>query len=276
MKKFCLILVSLIFFLSISNATNYSSDPEKFISELVEDAISKLSNKKISDEEKSDYIEKIALENVDIQALGLYTLGELRKSADKKAITNYQKSFEKYFLKSLTSRLTDYSTSKFEIVSEDKKSATYTIINSKVIPNDGGPEIKIDWRIYTKDPEKPLIRDLIVEGLSLARTQKEEFASILSSNNNDLNILINKLEEFVNNWNGGPIINEDGELIGVAVAGLAKDVTEGINFGIKATAAERFLKLNNLKVKNSFFSSSKSNDQLLNILEDSTVYTYCN
>ena len=149
MKKFCLILVSLIFSLSISKATNYSSDPEKFISELVEDAISKLSNKKISDEEKSDYIEKIALENVDIQALGLYTLGELRKSADKKAITNYQKSFEKYFLKSLTSRLTDYSTSKFEIVSEDKKSATYTIINSKVIPNDGGPEIKIDWRIYT-------------------------------------------------------------------------------------------------------------------------------
>tara|TARA_B100001540_G_C15376217_1_gene448025 strand:+ start:248 stop:556 length:309 start_codon:yes stop_codon:yes gene_type:complete len=102
-------------------------------------------------------------------------------------------------LKSLTSRLTDYSSSKFEIIGEDKKSSNYTIIKSKVIPNDGGPEIKIDWRIYTKNPEKPLIRDLIVEGLSLARTQKEEFASILSSNNNDIEILIDKLEEFVNN-----------------------------------------------------------------------------
>ena len=102
-------------------------------------------------------------------------------------------------MKSLTSRLTDYSSSKFEIIGEDKKSSNYTIIKSKVIPNDDGPEIKIDWRIYTKNPEKPLIRDLIVEGLSLARTQKEEFASILSSNNNDIEILIDKLEEFVNN-----------------------------------------------------------------------------
>ena len=126
-------------------------------------------------------------------------MGELRKSSDKTDIYNYQKSFQKYFLKSLTSRLTDYSTSKFEIVGEDKKSSNYTIIKSKVIPTEGGPEIKIDWRIYTKDPEKPLIRDLIVEGLSLARTQKEEFSSILSSNNNDINILIDKLEEFVKN-----------------------------------------------------------------------------
>ena len=199
MKKFCLILVSLIFFLSISNATNYSSDPEKFISELVEDAISKLSNKKISDEEKSDYIEKIALENVDINALGLYTIGEIRKSAKKTDLEKYQIVFEKYFLKSLTSRLSDYSSSKFEITDENKKSANYTIVNSKVIPSDGSPEIKIDWRIYTKNPDKPLIRDLIVEGLSLARTQKEEFASILSSNNNDIQILIKKLNEFVKN-----------------------------------------------------------------------------
>ena len=102
---------------------------------------------------------------------------------------------KKYFLKSLTSRLTDYSSSKFEVVEAEKKSATYTIVKSKVTPEDGSPEIKIDWRIYTKDPEKPLIRDLIVEGLSLARTQKEEFASILSSNNNDINFLISKLEE---------------------------------------------------------------------------------
>jgi phospholipid transport system substrate-binding protein len=112
----------------------------------------------------------------------------------------YQKSFEKYFLKSLTSRLTDYSSSKFEIVGEEKKSATYTIVSSKVLPVDGNsPEVKIDWRIYTKNQDKPLIRDLIVEGLSLARTQKEEFASILSSNNNDIKILISKLEEFVSN-----------------------------------------------------------------------------
>ena len=108
------------------------------------------------------------------------------------------RSFEKYFLKSLTSRLNDYSSSKFEVLEVDKKSANYTIVSSKVEPKDGGPEIKIDWRIYTKNPEKPLIRDLIVEGLSLARTQKEEFASILSSNNNDIKILISKIDEFVN------------------------------------------------------------------------------
>ena len=125
-------------------------------------------------------------------------MGELRKSSDKTDITIIKNHF-KNILKSLTSRLTDYSTSKFEIVGEDKKSSNYTIIKSKVIPTEGGPEIKIDWRIYTKDPEKPLIRDLIIEGLSLARTQKEEFSSILSSNNNDINILIDKLEEFVKN-----------------------------------------------------------------------------
>jgi len=193
-----------IYFFSIllifeSSLLAYSSNPKDFINELVNEAISKLSDKNLNKDQKATFIEKIALENVDIQALGLYTLGELRKSADKKAISNYQKSFEKYFLKSLTSRLTEYSSSKFEIVSEDKKSANYTIIKSKIIPSDGSLEIKIDWRIYTKNPGKPLIRDLIVEGLSLARTQKEEFASILSSNNNDLNILISKLEEFVNN-----------------------------------------------------------------------------
>ena len=126
-------------------------------------------------------------------------MGELRKSSNEIDISNYQKTFEKYFLKSLTSRLSDYSTSKFEILGDDKKSANYTIVNSKVIPDNGDPEIKIDWRIYTKNPEKPLIRDLIVEGLSLARTQKEEFASILNSNNNDINILIIKLKEFINN-----------------------------------------------------------------------------
>ena len=167
--------------------------------ELVSEAINKLADKSLTKENKEKFIADVAIENVDISALGLYTLGELRKSASKKEIAEYQITFEKYFLKSLTSRLSDYSSSKFEIISADQKSSNYTIVSSKVIPNDGGPEIKIDWRIYTKNPEKPLIRDLIVEGLSLARIQKEEFASILSSNDNDIKILISKLKEFLEN-----------------------------------------------------------------------------
>jgi phospholipid transport system substrate-binding protein len=198
MKKVVVYLISIILLLQ-TNLLAYNSEPREFVSELINDAINKLSDKNLNKDEKIKFIEKIALENVDIHALGLYTLGELRKSSDKQNIINYQKSFEKYFLKNLTSRLTDYSTSKFEILGVDKKSSNYTIVSSKISPNDGGPEIKIDWRIYTKNPEKPLIRDLIVEGLSLARTQKEEFASILNSNNNDINILISKLEEFINN-----------------------------------------------------------------------------
>ena len=192
--KFLLVFILLL----VNNSLQaYSSNPEEFINELVNDAISKLSDKNLTDDQKSKFIENLALENVDINALGLYTLGELRKSSDKDIILIYQQSFEKYFLKSLTSRLSDYSSSKFEIIGADKKSANYTIISSKITPENGDPQIKIDWRIYTKNPEKPLIRDLIVEGLSLARTQKEEFASILSSNNNDIEILITKLEEFV-------------------------------------------------------------------------------
>ena len=198
MKKIGVFLISL-FFLFQSSLWAYSTNPIDFVKELVSETISTLSDKNLQDEEKASFVEKVALENVDISALGLYTLGELRKSSSKENISKYQMSFEKYFLKSLTSRLSDYSSSKFEVIGEDKKSASYTIVNSKVTPNDGGPEIKIDWRIYTKNPEKPLIRDLIVEGLSLARTQKEEFASILSSNNNDIEILINKLDEFVKN-----------------------------------------------------------------------------
>ena len=198
MKKVCVYLISILFFFQTSLLA-YSSDPKEFIAELVNEAISKLSDKNLNKDEKVNFIEKIALENVDIKALSLYTLGELRKSSEKQTLIKYQQVFEKYFLKSLTSRLTDYSSSKFEVLEIDKKSSNYTIVNSKVVPSDGGPEIKIDWRVYTKNPDKPLIRDLIVEGLSLARTQKEEFASILSSNNNDINILIGKLKEFVNN-----------------------------------------------------------------------------
>ena len=198
MKKILIFLISL-FFLIQGPLLAYSSDPKDFVNELVNDALTKLADKNLSKDQKADFIKNIALENVDIKALGLYTLGELRKSSNEIDILNYQKSFEKYFLKSLTSRLTDYSSSQFKVFDDDKKSATYTIVKSKVIPRNGDPEIQIDWRIYTKNLDKPLIRDLIVEGLSLARTQKEEFASILSSNNNDIKILINKLEEFVNN-----------------------------------------------------------------------------
>ena len=198
MKKISIVLISLLILFQ-TPLKAYSSDPKEFISELVNDVINKLSDKNLSKEEKSKFIENVAIENVDINALGLYTLGELRKSSDTTIILKYQKSFEKYFLKSLTSRLSDYSKSKFTIVGTDKKSVNYTIVSTKVTPEDGSPEIKIDWRIYTKDPSKPLIRDLIVEGLSLARTQKEEFSSILTSNNNDINFLISKLEEFVKN-----------------------------------------------------------------------------
>ena len=196
MRKLIFLLFTFLIFTN-TYLHSYSTDPKEFIAELVEDAISKLSDKDLTDDEKSAFIEKIALENVDIKALGLYTLGELRKSTEKDKINNYQVAFEKYFLKNLTSRLRDYSASKFEVISEDKKSTNYTIVNSKIIPEDGSPEIKIDWRIYTKNRDKPLIRDLIVEGLSLARTQKEEFSSILISNNNDIKVLISKLTEFV-------------------------------------------------------------------------------
>ena len=198
MKRIAVYFFSL-FFTFQTSLYSYSTNPKNFIEELVNDAITKLSDKNLTEEQKISFIEKIALENVDINALGLYTLGELRKSSNKDDISNYQKSFKKYFLKSLTSRLSDYSSSKFEIVDEDKKSANYTIVSSKVTPQDGAPEIKIDWRIYTKNPEKPLIRDLIVEGLSLARTQKEEFASILNSNNQDINVLFQTLKDFSNN-----------------------------------------------------------------------------
>ena len=195
MKKAILILISFSFL--YSSLWAYSSNPRDFIFELVNDSIKTLSDKDLNKEEKSLYIEKIALDNVDINALGLYTLGDIRKTLNEQDVAKYQNVFRSYFLKSLTSRLSDYSSSRFEIIGDDKKSSNYTIVNSKVLP-DNGPEIKIDWRVYTKNPEKPLIRDLIVEGLSLARTQKEEFASILNSNDNDIGILISKLEDFVN------------------------------------------------------------------------------
>ena len=150
MKKLAVYLFFL-FFISQSALLSYSSDPKNFIYELINDAIGKLSSKDLSEDEKILFIEKIAKDNVDINALGLYTLGELRKSSNKEDIANYQNSFEKYFLKSITSRLSEYSSSKFDIVEENKKSDKYTIVSSTVTPNDGGPKVKIDWRVYTKN-----------------------------------------------------------------------------------------------------------------------------
>ena len=199
MRKLINLFALLGFIFFSTNSFSYSSDPKIFIEELVGDAIKTLSDKNITKSDKAKKIETIALENVDINALGMYTLGEIRKTLDQETLKKYKKLFEKYFLKSLTSRLTDYSKNNFEVVNADQKSMLYTIVNSKISESATQPEIKIDWRVYTKNPAKPLIRDLIVEGLSLAKTQKEEFASILSSNNNDINILFLKLEEFINN-----------------------------------------------------------------------------
>jgi len=199
LKKFFSVIFILLLNNNVANSVTYNSNPKIFIEELVQDAVKTLSDNSISVEEKNLAIEEIALENVDIQALGLYTLGNIRKEVDQNTLEMYQKLFQKYFLKSLTSRLTDYSSQKFEVVDSIQKSSNYTIVNSKIAESVKSPEIKIDWRVYTKNPDKPLIRDLIVEGLSLARTQKEEFASILKTNNNDINALIQKLEKFIKN-----------------------------------------------------------------------------
>ena len=198
-KIYCLFIILSIATFSIQlKAINYSNDPKTFVSELVNDAINILSDKDLNLQDKQMKIEQIATENVDIKALGLYTLGEKRKSLGKEQMAKYQNLFKKYFLKSLTSRLTDYANQNFEVLGADQKSITYTIVKSKMTGSDQ-PEIKIEWRIYTKNPDKPLIRDLIVEGLSLARTQKEEFASVLSANDNDINALFSQLENFISN-----------------------------------------------------------------------------
>ncbi len=199
MKRFFFLLILVFLSPNLLNAVTYNSDPKVFIFELVEDALKTLDDKNLTQEEKNKSIEEIAKNNVDIRALGLYTLGETRKTLDSNTLERYHDLFEKYLLKSLISRLSDYSSKKFEVIDADKKNAKYTIVNSKISQSSSQPEIKVDWRVYTKDPLKPLIRDLIVEGLSLAKTQKEEFASILNSNNNDINFLFSKLEEFISN-----------------------------------------------------------------------------
>ena len=198
MKRLILLLASTLFIFNLSNAVTYNSNPEIFISELANDAIKILSDKSTSKEQKSKSIEKIALENVDVEALGLYSLGSIRKTLKPNELEKYNFLFEKYLLKNLTSRLSDYSSSQFKVLSSEQKSAKTTIVTSKIEGMDDQPDIDINWRVYTKDPAKPLIRDLIVEGLSMARVQKEEFASILNSNNNNIEILFIKLEDFIN------------------------------------------------------------------------------
>jgi phospholipid transport system substrate-binding protein len=183
-------------FLQVSSF-GYSSDPKQFISEIVEEAKVVL-NSEISKEEKAKKLSDIALKTVDIKGIGYYTLGSKRKELTPDELKKYEDLFQKYFLKSFTSRLTDYSDPKIDVLSAEVLSEKYTIVKTLLRATDKKPEVKIDWRIYTKDPSKPLIRDLIVEGLKLARTQKEEFASILSSNDNDINALFLKLEEFIN------------------------------------------------------------------------------
>ena len=199
MKK---IFLSFLIFFCISTFTNveaatYSANPEEFISEIIDEAKDILNSGDTRDT-KAKKLSEIALKTVDIKGLAYYTLGSKRKEISPEELKKYQSLFEKYFLKSFTSRLTDYSDPKINVLSSDVVSKKYTIVKTMLLATDKKPEVKIDWRIYTKNPDNPLIRDLIIEGLSLARTQKEEFASVLSANDNKMNALFSKLEEFIN------------------------------------------------------------------------------
>ena len=191
------LLICLVSFSFQAKSLAYSTDPEKFIEEIVEEAKSIL-NSSVSKEEKAEKLSVIALETVDVKGIGYYTLGKKRKEITPDQLKKYEELFQKYFLKTFTSRLTDYSDPKISVLSAEKVSEKYTIVKTILLKTSKKPEVKIDWRVYTKDPNKPLIRDLIIEGLSLARTQKEEFTSILSTNNNDINALFARLEEFIN------------------------------------------------------------------------------
>ena len=187
----------LIIFLSfcISNIS-FAKNPSDLINEIVDEA-SKVLSSNDPVESKIIKLNDIAERSVDIDGIGMYTLGKYRKSISEEEISKYQKLFKSYFLKSFSSRLVDYTDPKIDVVSEKKVSDNYTIVNSVLAANKGRPEVKIDWRIYTKNPDKPLIRDLMVEGLSLARTQKEEFNSVIQNNNGDINSLFKVLEEFI-------------------------------------------------------------------------------
>jgi len=194
MKKFFTILLLINLF--INNANSIEADV--FVQSTVNRA-SEILSKNISKEEKMSSLKIIAKETVDITGIGFYSLGSTRKVLNENQKQKYFDLFENYFLKSFSSRLSEYTNPKIEVQGKNVINKNYTIVNSILVGSTDRPEVKIDWRIYTKNPDDPLIRDLIIEGLSLARTQKEEFASVLSSNDNDINALFNTLEEFSKN-----------------------------------------------------------------------------
>ncbi len=195
MKKNFLIIIFLIFGLT-QESLAYSSDPKQFIAEIVDEAKKVLIDSNTKDF-KTKKLSEMALKTVDIKGVAYYTLGNYRKNLNEEQMKEYLRLFEKYFLKSFTSRLTDYSDPKIDVISAEVLNAKYTIVKSLLLATDKKPEVKIEWRVYTKNPDKPLIRDLIIEGLSLARTQKEEFASVIESNNGDVTKLFETLKEFV-------------------------------------------------------------------------------
>ncbi len=194
MKKILLILL----LLSINSSNVYSIEPDVFIQSTVNRA-SQILSKNISKEEKINQLKSIAKETVDIKGVGFYSLGSARKNLNDSQKIEYSKLFEDYFLKSFSSRLAEYTNPEIEVYDKKVLNKNYTIVNSLLVGTSERPEVKIDWRVYTKDSENPLIRDLIIEGLSLARTQKEEFSSILNSNDGDINVLFKTLEEFSKN-----------------------------------------------------------------------------
>ena len=188
--------ITIFFILALTQKSfGYSSDPKQFISEIVEEAKKILvdSNTK---EFKTSKLSEMAMKTVDIKGVAYYSLGNYRKELNDEQLNEYLKLFEKYFLKSFTSRLTDYSDPKIEVIGTEVLNTKYTIVKSLLLATDKKPEVKIEWRVYTKNPDKPLIRDLIIEGLSLARTQKEEFTSVIETNNGDVTKLFITLKEF--------------------------------------------------------------------------------
>ena len=194
-NKYKSFLLSLVFCLCVTSLAK-AIEPDVFVQSTVNRASQTLS-KEISKKEKMLELQKLAEETVDIKGIGLYTLGKYRKDLSDEQKNKYSNLFESYFLKSFSSRLSEYSNPKIDVISKDKKNEKYTIVSSILVATKDRPEIKIDWRIYTKDPDKPLIRDLIIEGLSLARTQKEEFASIIKSNDGNIEALFDSLKNFI-------------------------------------------------------------------------------
>ena len=191
-------LLGIIFILNLLINNSVALEPDIFVQSTVNRA-SKLLSEDISKEEKIKKLKQIAKDTVDIKGIGFYTLGAARKNLSEDQKKEYSLKFESYFLKSFASRLAEYTNPEIDVYSKETLNKNYTIVNSTLKATKERPEIKIDWRIYTKNPDQPLIRDLIIEGLSLARTQKEEFASVLSGNDDDIRALFKILEEFSNN-----------------------------------------------------------------------------